>query len=119
MTVTVKPIRTEQDYNEAVKRINELINAKPNTPEEAELDVLTDLVWAYEEEHYPMPLPDPIEAIKFEMDQKGLKEIDLCPYIGSESEVFDILSGKRKLTIDMIKKLHRGLGIPLESLIGE
>ncbi len=119
MIVTVRPIRTEEDHNETLKRIDELINAQPDTPEEAELDVLTDLVWAYEEEHYPMPPPDPIEAIKFFMDQKNLKQKDLIPFIGHESHVSEILTGKRQLTVEMIKKLHHGLNIPYECLMGD
>ena len=115
----IKPIKTNNDYEKALERLEDIFDAKMGTKQGDELEILTILIEKYEKEIYPIEMPDPIEAIKFEMDQKGLNQIDLCPYIGSKSEVFDILSGKRRLTIDMIKKLHKGLGIPLESLIGE
>ncbi len=117
MTITVKPIKTEEDYQEALTRIDVLLGAKTGSKEEDELNVLTDLVWAYEERHYPIDPPnDPLEVIKFWMDQKNLKESDLIPHIGSETLVHDILSGKAELTVEMIIGLHKALGISLDSL---
>jgi len=113
----VKVIRTEDDYEKAISRIDELIDAVRNTPEGEELDVLSLLVRAYESEKHPIDPPDPIEAIKFRMEQYRLKQKDLIQYIGSQSKVSEILNRKRSLSIKMIQKLHHGLGIPLESLM--
>ncbi|MDH4130106.1 MAG: helix-turn-helix domain-containing protein [Spirochaetota bacterium] len=119
-TVTINPIKSEKDYQEALDKIYNLMNTvEPNTPEGDELDILVTLVEAFENKYYPINSPtDPIEAIKYWMEQKNLKQIDLIPYIGQKGHVSEILSGKRQLTVKMIKALHRGLGIPLESLIG-
>lgn len=113
----IKPIRTEQDYEQAVIRIESLITAAPGSPEEDELDVLATLVNAYEEKAFPLDLPDPIEAIKFRMEQLGLERQDLEPYIGHKGRVSEVLNYKRSLSIDMIRRLHKELDIPLEALV--
>ncbi|MBV5261735.1 DNA-binding protein [Synechococcus moorigangaii CMS01] len=113
----IKPIRTEADYEKTLLRIEELMNAEPNTPEFDELEVLATLVENYEEKEYPIDAPNPIAAIRFRMDQQGLKQSDLVPYIGSKSKVSEVLSGKRELSKKMIIALHGGLNIPLESLL--
>lgn len=110
----VKAIRTEQQYEAALERIGELMAADPGTPEFEELDVLTDLVELYETRHHPIDLPDPVEAIKFRMEQAGLSQRDLVPYIGSRAKVSEILGRKRPLTFSMMRKLHAGLDIPAE-----
>ena len=115
----IKPIKTENDYDQALKRIDELWGAKAGTPEGDELDILITLVQAYDVEHYPIPPPTPIDAIEFRMDQMGLTRTDLAKFLGSKSRVSEILSGKRKLTVRMMKILHRELGVPAESLLGE
>lgn len=114
--MNIKPIKTEQDYTNALNKIESLMDAKPNTPQMDELEVLTTLVEAYEEQHYKIEAPDPIEAIKFRMEQEGLKQKDLISIVGSKSRVSEILNKKRKLTIDMIRNLHTQLHIPIESL---
>ena len=113
----IKPIKTDADYRAALKEIETLMMATPDTPEGEKLDVLVTLVEAYESKHYPLDLPDPVEAIKFEMEQKGLTVKDLEPMIGKSNRVYEILNHKRSLTLKMIWKLHRELGIPAESLI--
>ena len=113
----IKPIKTKSDYRATLKEIESLMNAKANTPEGERLDVLVTLVEAYEARHFPLELPDPIEAIKFQMDQKGLTPKDLEPMIGRMNRVYEILNYKRPLTLKMIWKLHTELGIPAESLI--
>ena len=113
----IKPIRTEADYNAALKEIDSLMMAEPNTPDGEKLDVLVTLVEAYEAKHYPLDLPDPVEAIKFEMEQKGLTVKDLEPMIGKSNRVYEVLNYKRSLTLKMIWKLNQELGIPAESLI--
>jgi HTH-type transcriptional regulator / antitoxin HigA len=117
--VTVRPIHTDADLTGALARINEICDAKPGTPEGDELDVLVTLAVAYEREHYPVGPPNPIAAIRFALDQNALKDKDLIPFIGSQSRVSDVLSGRRGLTITMIRRLHEGLGIPLECLVAE
>jgi len=94
-----------------------LMTAEPDTPEGEKLDVLVTLVEAYEQKHYPLDLPDPVEAIKFEMEQKGLTVKDLEPMIGKSNRVYEVLNHKRSLTLKMIWRLHEQLGIPAESLI--
>ncbi|WP_044530215.1 helix-turn-helix domain-containing protein [Herbaspirillum sp. B65] len=113
----IKPIKTDADYRAALTEIEGLMTAKLNTPEGDRLDILVTLVDAYEAKHYPVDLPDPIEAIKFRMEQAGLTVKDLEPYIGRSNRVYEILNGKRPLTLGMIWKLNQGLGIPAESLI--
>ena len=114
-----KVIKTETEYEDALARIDELFDAKPGTPEGDEFELLVTLVEIYEEEHFPIDLPDPITAIRFRMEQVGLKQVDLVPYIGSRSRVSEVLNGKRKLSLSMIRKLHKGLGIPAEVLLHE
>ena len=113
----LKPIRSDRELSRALKRIDELWGTKPNTPKGDELDVLILIVEKYEEEHYAIPASDPIEAIKFLMEQKGLARKDIEPYIGTSGRVSEVLSGKRKLTLSMIKKLHEGLNMPYDCLI--
>ncbi len=115
----VKPIRTEKDYDAALARIEEIWDAEPGTRESDELDVLSILVEAYEEKHYPIDPPDPIEAIKFRMEQMELTRKDLEPFIGHRGRVAEVLNRKRGLSIDMIRKLCAGLGISSEVLIAE
>ncbi|SER76209.1 HTH-type transcriptional regulator / antitoxin HigA [Nitrosomonas sp. Nm51] len=113
----IKPIKTDADYRAALKEVELLMSAEPNTPEGEKLDILVTLIEAYEYKHFPLDLPDPIEAIKFEMEQKGLTVKDLEPMIGKSNRVYEVLNRKRSLTLTMIRKLHRELGIPAESLI--
>jgi HTH-type transcriptional regulator / antitoxin HigA len=113
----ISPIKTQRDYRHALKRIEKLMTAKRGTPEGDCLDVLVTLVEAWERQHYPPDLPDPIEAIKYRMDQNGLKPRDLIPFIGSRNRVHEVLNRRRSLTLKMIWRLHKGLGIPAESLI--
>ena len=114
----IKPIKTEQDYNMSIKRIEELWGAKRDTPEGDELDLLCTLVESYEMKHYPIAPPDPIDAIKFRMEQMGMTNADMVKYLGSQSRVSEILNGKRKLTLKMVKSLYKGLNIPAEILLG-
>ncbi len=113
----IRPIRTKADYRAALKEIESLMTAKINTPEGDRLDVLTTLVEAYERRHFPMDLPDAVEAIKFRMEQSGLTVKDLEPVIGRKNRVYEVLSRKRPLTLRMIEGLHTRFGIPAESLI--
>ena len=114
--MNIKPIKNEQDYVNTLSQIESLMNAKPNTPQMDELEVLTTLVEAYEERYHRIETPDPIEAIKFRMEQEGLKQKDLVAIVGSKSRVSEVLNKKRKLTIEMIRNLHKQLHIPIESL---
>ena len=111
----IKPIKTDADYRAALKEIESLMMAETDTPEGERLDVLVTLVEAYEKRHFPLDLPDPVEAIKFRMDQMGLSPKDLEPMIGRLNRVYEVLNHKRPLTLKMIWKLHRGLGIPAEA----
>jgi len=113
----IRPIRTEEDYDTALARIEEIWDAEPGTQESDELDLLSILVEAYEEEHHPIDPPDPIEAIKFRMEQMGLTRKDLEPFIGHRGRVAEVLNRKRGLSIDMIRNLSEGLGIPADVLI--
>ncbi|MBU0594339.1 MAG: transcriptional regulator [Gammaproteobacteria bacterium] len=113
----IRPLKTEADYQAALKEIETLMHAAADTPEGDRLDVLVTLVEAYEAKHYPLDLPDPVEAIKFTMEQKGLTVKDLEPMIGRSNRVYEILNHTRPLTLKMIWRLHQGLGIPAESLI--
>lgn len=115
----IKPIRTEADYDAALAELDELMDAEPGTPAYDKLDVLSTLVAAYEEEHYKVPLPDPIEAIEFHMERLSLTRKDLKPYIGSRGRVSEILNRKRPLTLRMIRNLEKGLGIPAAILVQE
>jgi len=113
----IKPIKTKTAYRAALKEIDTLMLARPNTAEGDRLDVLVTLVEAYERKQFPMDLPDPVEAIKFCMEQRALNAKDLVPMIGGLNRVYEILNRKRPLTLRMIWRLHKGLGIPAESLI--
>lgn len=113
----IKPIKNEVDYEATLKEIELLFDAAPDTPEGDRLEVLTTLVEAYEERHYSIPMPDPIEAILYHMESRGLTRRDIEPYIGSRARVSEILNRKRQLTMEMIRNLHKGLGIPAEVLI--
>jgi HTH-type transcriptional regulator / antitoxin HigA len=113
----IHPIKTENDYENSLQEIEKLWGSPTNTPDGEKLDVLLILVEDYEEKHYPIDLPDPIEAIKFRMEQSGLSRKDLEPLLGSRGRVSEILSKKRDLSLNMIRKLHNDLHIPLESLV--
>ncbi len=112
-------IKTEADYEQALKRIEELMGAEPGTAAADELELLATLVEMYEEAHYPIDFPDPVDAIRFRMEQAGLKQQDLVPYMGSRGKVSEVLNRKRPLTLSMMRGLHRGLGIPAEVLLQE
>jgi HTH-type transcriptional regulator/antitoxin HigA len=113
----IKPIKNEADYRAALQEVEQLMLAQPDTAEGEKLDVMVTLIEAYEAKHFPMDLPDPVEAIKFEMERQGLTVKDLEPMIGKSNRVYEILNYKRSLTLKMIWRLHQGLGIPAESLI--
>jgi HTH-type transcriptional regulator/antitoxin HigA len=113
----VKPVRTKADYRAALKAVETLMGARARSPEGERLDVLVTLIEAYERQHFPMDLPDAVDAIKFRMDQQGLTPKDLEPLIGRSNRVYEVLNRKRGLTLAMIQKLHAGLGIPAESLL--
>ena len=115
----IKPIHTEKDYNQALTRIDEIFDAKPGTIHADELEILSLLVDNYEEEHFPIDLPDPIEVLRFKMDQLGLKQKDLVKTIGFKGRVSDILSKKRKLSLPMIRRISSKLSIPASLLVKE
>ena len=115
--MNIKPIKTKTDYKAALTEVENLMDARPGTASGDRLDVLVTLVEAYERVHFPLDLPDAVEAIKFRMDQQGLTPKDLEPLIGRSNRVYEVLNRKRGLTLAMIRKLHDGLGIPVESLI--
>jgi HTH-type transcriptional regulator/antitoxin HigA len=117
--MNIRPIKTKTDYQNALKRLDVIFDSKPGTKEGDELEILSLLIDHYEREHYPIDAPDPIEAIKFRMDQMGYKQKDLEDALGYKSRISEILNRKRKLTVDMIRKLHSVLNIPLDSLIKE
>ncbi len=117
--MTIKPIKTVRDYDRALGEIDKLMHAEPNTPEGDRLDVLATLVEAWERKHYPIEPPDPVAAILFAMEQRGLSRQDLEPLIGSRARVAEVLNRKRSLTLPMIRRLHGALGIPAEVLICE
>ena len=117
--MNIKPIKTEQDHGNAMISIEKLWDAQPGTPQGDMLNVLVTLVDAYEQEHFFIDAPDPVEAIKFRMEQEGLSRSDLVPVLGQRSRVTEILGKKRKLSISMIRNLHKYLSIPLESLIAD
>lgn len=113
----IRPIRTKADYRAALRQIEGLMAARAGSREGERLDVMVTLVEAYERKHFPLDLPDPVEAIKFRMEQMALAPKDLVPMIGQLNRVYEILNRKRPLTLQMIRQLHRRLGIPAESLI--
>jgi HTH-type transcriptional regulator/antitoxin HigA len=115
----IKPIRNNKEYQNALVRLEEIFNAKAGTNEGDELEVLSILIDNYEKEHFPIDPPDPIEAIKFRMDQLGIKQKDLANIVGFKSRVSEIINRKRKLSLSMIRKLHHQLNIPTEVLIQE
>jgi HTH-type transcriptional regulator / antitoxin HigA len=117
----IRPIRTKSDYKAALKIVSALVDADPKrgTPDGDHLEVLGTLVEAYEAQHYPIALPDPIEAIKFRMEQQGLRPKDLTPMIGGLNRVYEVLNRKRPLSIAMVRRLNASLGISAECLIGE
>ncbi len=117
--MNIRPIKTKKDYAKALHRVAALLSAKAGTDQGDELDVLATLVDVYEQKHIPIEAADPVEAILFRMDQQGLDRKDLQSFIGSRHRVSEILNRKRRLSLDMIRRLHRGLGIPLEILVGE
>ena len=113
----IRPIKTEQDYNDSIKRIEELWGAKKDTFQGDELDLLVTLVESYEIKHYPIAPPDPVDAIKFRMEQMDMTKADMVKYLGSQSRVSEVLNRKRKLTLSMVKSLYKGLRIPAEILL--
>jgi HTH-type transcriptional regulator / antitoxin HigA len=113
----IRPIKTEADYQAALEEIECLFDAVPDTPAGDRLDVLATLVEAYEEQYYSLPAPDPIDAITYYMESRGLSRRDLEPYLGSRARVAEVLNCKRSLSLDMIRRLHAGLGIAAEILI--
>ena len=117
--MNIHPIHTENDYNAALKRVESLMDAVPGSKDFDELDILSTLVESYETKHYSIDTPDPIEAIKFRMEQEGLMQKDLVAIFGNKSRVSEVLNKKRKLTLDMIRNLHEKLNIPFENLLGE
>ncbi len=117
MIMNIKPVKTERDYKNFINRIEQLWGAKKDTPEGDELDLLVTLVESYEMKRYPIAPPDPVDAIKFRMEQMGMTNTDMVKYLGSQSRVSEILNRKRKLTLGMIKILYKELKIPAEILL--
>lgn len=115
----IKPVRTSKDHRAALAEVERLWDAKPGTPEHDRLEVIVTLIEAYETKHHPIPPPDPVEAILFRMDQLDLDRKDLEALIGSRARVSEVLSGRRSLSLGMIRRLHGRLGIPAEILIAE
>ncbi len=114
---TLRPIRTEADYEALLKEADSLWDVEPGTPEGDRLEIILTLLDAYESKAFPIAWPDPVEAIKFRMEQENLVREDLEPYLGSRARVSEILNRKRPLSLEMIRRLHEGLGIPAEVLI--
>src|SRR5690606_20646927 len=117
--MNITPIRNEKDYQKAIDRLEVIFDAKKGTEQGDELEILSILIDQYENENFPIGMPDPIEAIKFRMEQMGMKQKDLAELVGFKSRVSEILNKKRKLTLDMIRKLHTELHIPTEVLVQE
>jgi len=115
--MTIRPIKTRKDYQEALLRLEKIFDAKPASAEGDELEVLGILIDTYEKNHYPIEFPDPIEAIKFRMEQLGYNQSDLAAVVGLKSRASEILNKKRKLTLEMIRNLHETLNIPTDVLI--
>src|SRR5512146_3040072 len=115
----IKPIRSEADYEAALKEIETLLESQPGSPEADRMDVLVTLVEAYEAKHYPIPEPeDPVAVLEYYMESRGLSRADLLPYLGSKERVSEVLGRKRGLSLAMIRRLHAGLGIPADLLVG-
>ena len=117
--MTIKPIKTKKDYHRALARLEKVFDSKPRTKEGDELEILSLLIEKYEDEHFPIGFPDPVEAIKFRMEQLNYSNNDLAEVIGLKSRVSEILNKKRKLSISMIRKLHEALRIPTDILVQE
>lgn len=115
--MNIRPIRTKKDYQAALARLEVLFDAKKNTPAGDELEILGILIEKYENEHFPIADPDPIEAIKFRMEQMGYSQNDLANVIGLKSRASEILNKKRKLSLEMIRQLHKHFNIPIQLLI--
>jgi HTH-type transcriptional regulator / antitoxin HigA len=115
----IQPVRTEAEHDAALSRIAQLISAQPGTEASDELEILVTLVDAYEGKHFPIDTPDPVTVIKFQMEQRGLSRKDLEPMIGSRARVSEILTGKRALTLPMIRRLYHELSIPVDLLVGQ
>lgn len=113
----IRPIKTDSDYQHALSMIETIFDAQPNTPEGDQLDILVTLIEAYEAQQYPMAPPDPIEAILYTMESRGLTRRDVEPYLGGRGRVSEVLNRKRPLSLEMIRLLHQGLGIPADVLI--
>jgi len=116
--MVIHPIKTEEDYNNAMLRIDALMDAEPGTEEGDELDVLATLVEAYERVNFPIESPDPVAAILFRMEQMGIDRKALEPFLGGRNRVSEVLNRKRNLSMSQVRKLHDGLNIPLENLVG-
>lgn len=115
----IKPIRTEADYEAALKEVERLMDSQPGTPAGDRLDVLVTLIEAYEAKHFPIPHPDdPVEVLEYFMESRGITRSELIPFLGSKERVSEVLNRKRGLSLEMIRRLHAGLGIPAELLIG-
>jgi HTH-type transcriptional regulator/antitoxin HigA len=116
----IKPIRSEADYQSALKKIEKLMASQPGTPEGDRMDVLVTLVEAYETKHFPIPEPnDPVEVLEYYMESRGLSRSDLIPYLGSKERVSEVLNRKRGLSLEMVRRLHNNLGIPADLLMGK
>ena len=115
--MNISPIKTKKDYEQAMLRLDDLFDAKKGSPEGDELEILSMLIEKYEDVHFPIDLPDPIEAIKFRMEQSGFTQTDLANLLGQKSRASEILNCKRKLSLDMIRQLHKKWNIPTEVLV--
>jgi HTH-type transcriptional regulator/antitoxin HigA len=115
--MNIKPIRNDEDLRDTLKHLETVFQAKEGTPEADEMEILVTLIEAYEQKHYPISATDPVEAIKFRMEQQGLSQKDLEPFIGSSGRVSEVMNHKRRLSLQMVKRLHDGLHIPYESLL--
>jgi len=117
--MNIKPIRNDKDYEEALQRVEVLMDAKEGTAEFDELEILSTLIENYEAKHFSIDIPDPIEAIKFRMEQEGLKQKDVAKLFGNKVRVSEVLNKKRRLTLDMVRNLHDNLSIPYDSLLNK
>jgi HTH-type transcriptional regulator/antitoxin HigA len=120
MKMEIKPIRSEADYQAALKEIEKLMESQPGTPEGDRMDVLVTLVESYESKNFPIPEPDdPVKVLEYYMESRGLNRVDLIAYLGSKERVSEVLNRKRGLSLEMIRRLHNGLGIPADLIIGK